>query len=448
MLRVMAVLLAALLPLEVSAATVWFVRNSATAGGNGTRNSPFNQLAAAEVQSQPGDTIFLFAGDQNAGVTLKDGQSLIGEGVALVINGVTVVPAGTKPTITNRSGPAIRLANNNTVRGLTIADSKEQGMVGQAKTSGLTIDNVSVLRSGTEAILLADASGAISIDTSQFDTAPGDLVRIGSNSNLALQVTNSRFTRNGNDALRLVGGGSGFLRVVARGNTLERVTGDGIDITGRGVADDAYSLSADIADNRFADAQQTGANAIAIKAQSRESFTIDVARNTLTLVGGTGAIAVTADDSARVRGRIAENQIVGAAANGIDIQADETTDVALDIDANTIRQSARHGISAIGFPGTARINLAIRNNHVALSQRDGIMLALYGGSMLATIAGNDVTAPVGVGFLLTNFSPGVFMLEGDPTRTAQENLQRSNSGSAGIAGVVSVIRGRQHVVHH
>jgi hypothetical protein len=131
------------------------------------------------------------------------------------------------------------------------------------------------------------------------------------------------------------------------------------------------------------------------------------------------------------RGRIAENQIVGALANGIDIQADEKTDVALDIDGNIIRQSTRIGISAVGFPGTARMSLAIRNNHITLSQRDGVILALYGGSMLATLGGNEVTAPVGVGFLLTNFSPGVFTLEGDPTRTAQDNLQRSNTGSAG-----------------
>jgi hypothetical protein len=444
--RVIAVLLAALLPIQLSAAaTVWYVRNNAPAGGNGTQSSPFNQLATAETQSQPGDTIFLFAGDQttanqNAGITLKDSQSLIGEG---------------NPTITNRSGPAIRLANGNTVRGLTVADSKEQGIAGQAKTSGLTVDNVIVQRSGAEALLLADASGIVSIDASQFDVAPGDLVKIATTSNLSLQVTNSRFAHTtlpaGNDALRVVGGGSGNVRVVARGNTFASVIDDGIDISGRGVGTDAYVLSAEISDNRFSDpfvdGQRIGANAIAIKAQSRESFTVNVERNVLTSVGGPGAIAITVDDAAAMRGRVAENQIVGALGNGIDIQADETTDVALDLDGNTIRQSARYGIAAVGFPGNARMNLTIRNNHIALTQRDGVMLALYGGSMLANIAGNDVTAPMGVGFLLTNFSPGVFMLEGDPARSAQENVQRSNTGSAGIAGVITVTRGRQHAVH-
>ena len=202
-----AVLLAALLPIESSAAaTVWYVRNNAPAGGNGTQSSPFNQLASAETQSQPGDTIFLFAGDQttanqNAGITLKDGQSLIGNG---------------NPKITNRSGPAIRLANDNTLRGLTIIDSKDQGIAGQAKTSGLTVDNVTVQRSGAEALLLPDASGIVSIDAAQFDTGPGDLVKIATTSNLSLQVTNSHFAHTtlpaGNDALRVVGGGSGNVR--------------------------------------------------------------------------------------------------------------------------------------------------------------------------------------------------------------------------------------------
>jgi hypothetical protein len=461
MFRAMVVALAVLVPVDVSAAAqVWYVRNNVAAGGNGSRTSPFNQLALAETQSRPGDTIFLFAGDattanQNAGITLKDRQSLIGEGVALIVDDVTIIPAGRKPTITNRAGSGIRLANDNSVRGLTVADTKDQGIVGQASTSSLTIDGVRVERSGAEALLVNDGSGVVSIDSSDFDTAPGDLVKIGSNSNLSLRVTNSRFAHTappaGNDGLRVVGGGSGTIHVMVRGNTFESLLDDGIDVTGRGLATDAYVLNVEISDNRFASpfagGRQLGANAIAVKAQSQESINVTITGNNLNGVSGPGAIELTADDSATLRGRIAANQIIGAGANGIDVQADESTDVALLMEENTIRQSARYGISAIGFPGNARLNLAIRNNHITLSQRDGVMLALYGGSMLATLAGNDVTAPVGMGFLLTNISPGMFMLQGDPLRSAQENLQRSNTGSAGTAGIITVVRGRQHVVH-
>ena len=147
-----------------------------------------------------------------------------------------------------------------------------------------------------------------------------------------------------------------------------------------------------------------------------------------------------------MRGRVAANDITGAAANGIDVQADETTDVALAIENNTIRQSARYGIAAFGFPGDEHLDITVANNHIALTQRDGVTLALYGGTMLATVAGNDVTAPVGMGYLLTNTSPGNFMLRGDPSRSAQQNVQQSNAGSVGTAGMISVISGRQRVI--
>src|SRR4029077_12218804 len=97
MTRLMVMLLVAALPIEVSAAaTTWYVQNTAPAGGNGTQSAPFNQLASAETQSQPGDTIMVLAGDQttanqNAGITLKNRQSLVGDG---------------NPRITNHGGPA------------------------------------------------------------------------------------------------------------------------------------------------------------------------------------------------------------------------------------------------------------------------------------------------------------------------------------------------------
>jgi hypothetical protein len=438
---------------------IWYVRNNAAAGGDGSRTAPLNLLTSAESKSKPGDIIFLFAGNettlnQNLGITLKDGQSLIGEGVALVVDNVTLVPAGKRPLITSVVGAGIRVANNNTVRGVTVTDAKGGGIVALAPMSSLTLDTVIVRRSGTEALRLDETSGVVSINASEFDTAPGDLVQIATTSNLSLQVTNSHFTHTapplGNDGLRVIGGGSGMVRVIARGNTFDNLIDDAIDITGRGVATDAYTLDAEIADNQFAtpfdDGQRRGANAIAVKAQSHELITATITGNKLTSVGGPGAIELTADDSSTLRGRVAANEITGSAANGIDVQADETTDVALAVENNTIRQSSRYGIAAFGFPGDEHLDITVANNHIALSQRDGVMLALYGGTMLATVAGNDVTAPVGMGYLLTDTSPGNFMLRGDPSRSAQQNVQQSNTGSVGTAGVISVISGRQRVI--
>ena len=74
-----------------------FVDNSGS-NGDGTQNSPFNNLQDALNAAQPGDTIYVASGDgTNTGVpggfTLPAGVKLIGEGTGLVL-AQTVEPAG------------------------------------------------------------------------------------------------------------------------------------------------------------------------------------------------------------------------------------------------------------------------------------------------------------------------------------------------------------------
>lgn len=62
----------------------YFVDN--TSHSLGTFESPFNTLLAAENASSPNDVIYVFPGDgtdngQNVGITLKNGQSLLGAGM-------------------------------------------------------------------------------------------------------------------------------------------------------------------------------------------------------------------------------------------------------------------------------------------------------------------------------------------------------------------------------
>ncbi|HUP48148.1 MAG TPA: right-handed parallel beta-helix repeat-containing protein [Thermoanaerobaculia bacterium] len=449
------VLLGMLVPTCLSAAPepngsarVWHVRNDAPNGGDGSLNSPFNLLLIAEAASAPGDTIFVHAGDgtatnQNTGIVLQDGQSLIGEGVPLVIGDVTVVPAGNVPVMTSLIGPGITLANGNSVRGVSIVETKEAGIAGNGPVSGLTLDRVTIRDPGAEAVLLPDASGAVTITASHFEGAPAALVEIGTASNLLLEVSESRFMRTapplGGDGLRLAAEGSGSIRLVARRNVFEGLYGEGIDVGDRGQEGDAFTLEAQIVENRFASPHDEGTNGISIKAGERGTFSVAITANELTGVSGLGAIALAADDFAVLRGRVASNVITGTPGSGIDIAADESAGVDLRLEDNTIRETGRHGIAATGFEGKARLDLVIRNNQLDTTGRDGVMLALYGGTMLATLSGNESAAPVGVGFLLANFSPGVFMLRGDPSRTAQENVQQMNTGSAGTAGTIAVV---------
>ena len=79
------------LTLAVGAPKIWYVKNDAVAG-DGRSSTPFNTLAAAVAASAANDWIYVFTGDgttigQNAGALLKNGQRLIGQGVALTVTG-------------------------------------------------------------------------------------------------------------------------------------------------------------------------------------------------------------------------------------------------------------------------------------------------------------------------------------------------------------------------
>ncbi len=85
-----------------------FVNNTAPSYGNGTFEKPFTSLKEAEINSQPGDIIYVYPGDgsprhMNEGIILKDQQLLASSGAPLEIKDVEI-PAqtpGQSPTITN-----------------------------------------------------------------------------------------------------------------------------------------------------------------------------------------------------------------------------------------------------------------------------------------------------------------------------------------------------------
>src|SRR5258705_1773953 len=95
------VLVLALMPGSSEAASTWYVKADAAAGGDGSRNRPFATLEQVEAASQPGDTIRLLPSMRplDRGIQLKDNQRLVGLG-----DPVTQAASNTpRPTITNTS---------------------------------------------------------------------------------------------------------------------------------------------------------------------------------------------------------------------------------------------------------------------------------------------------------------------------------------------------------
>ena len=129
--------------INVKPQRVWYVKNNTAAGGLGRSSDPFDTLTEAQTASSTNDTIYVFQGDgtttgQNTGIALKNGQRLLGEGVALTVQipsgsfnsipsptTVTLRAAGSMPLIDSTGGPGIGVQvtdiSNVEIRGLNIA---------------------------------------------------------------------------------------------------------------------------------------------------------------------------------------------------------------------------------------------------------------------------------------------------------------------------------------
>jgi len=152
---------------------VWYVNNAA-GGGNGQSQSPFNSLlsfsnSARITPDAANDIIFVYNGNgtttnYNNGVSLLSGEQLWGEGVALVVNGNTLVTAGTKPQITNINAATdiVVLNDGNTVKGLTITGATRDGIAG-ASHAGFTADTLTIQNNTASGLHLTSMTGTVTV---------------------------------------------------------------------------------------------------------------------------------------------------------------------------------------------------------------------------------------------------------------------------------------------
>ena len=146
---------------------VWFVNNTADGGmETGQSDLPFDALVDAQTASGPRDIIFVFSGDgtsnnQDAGIVLKTGQILVGEGVPIDLTeeGIGIIhPAGTPPVITNTAGHAVELADGSEVAGIHI-DNASGRSISADNVDGGDIFEVLITNSGDNAIKLLNTTG-------------------------------------------------------------------------------------------------------------------------------------------------------------------------------------------------------------------------------------------------------------------------------------------------
>jgi hypothetical protein len=128
---------------------VWYLQ--AGASGDGRSNTPSgNPSTVSGLANQATDIFYVFsnAGTLNGSFTLNDSQQLLGQGVNLVANGITLFMAGSTPTIGNTGGDAVTLGLGNTLSGFNVGTTSGTAVKGTS-VGTLSISNVSINTSGT-----------------------------------------------------------------------------------------------------------------------------------------------------------------------------------------------------------------------------------------------------------------------------------------------------------
>lgn len=164
---------------------VWYVDNAPLGSGTGTGTawSPFRSLSEVSTgvdRDLPGQTLFLLghAAPESAhpgGVTLEDGQALVGHGAGLSVSHgdseIRVVAPGPVPRVDGTTGadaaPAVRLARDNELRGFTVGGDGD-GIVGD-DVGNLTTEITSVSTLGDPLRL----AGHTTVDVAIADVRSG-----------------------------------------------------------------------------------------------------------------------------------------------------------------------------------------------------------------------------------------------------------------------------------
>jgi hypothetical protein len=197
--------------------TIWYVDTTPPTGtANGTSTHPFTTVAAAVAAGAANDQLYVAAGTTPAGVTLKAGQDILGEGAALTAtlpgtdspNGtVTLAAAGTAPTLTSNTSDVLNVtAGGSVIRGLNVNPDGTVDGIHAASASPLQITDVAVNDTGTatsgDGVDISASAGSSGVDGATLSNV--DITTAGAGT--GLRLANSKVTSDTASTITAVGG--------------------------------------------------------------------------------------------------------------------------------------------------------------------------------------------------------------------------------------------------
>jgi hypothetical protein len=410
---------------------VWYVDNNA-APGVGRSSQPFDTLAAAEASSVPGDTIFVHTGDgtttnQDAGFVLKNGQRLLGQGVALTVpvsvnggpNPTVLLPAGTKPRITNSAGSGVTAGavSNVLIAGLDISGASGDGVTLNGTTSadlsvltitgnlghgvsgssvnGFTLADSAVTGNGDDASLdeanlsFTNLSGSASVSNTTIAGAVEDNVRVVNSTGVLNRLTFSSVTvganhaTTGNDGVFLQATGSATMNVTVQNSFFNSARGD------------LFQFS--VRDTAVTDLVFTG------NALSNNHANIAPGGGGFTISSGGAAFNATltyAISNNSFRDALGSAVVIGKGAVGTGSFTGQITNNTIGVASVANSGSAQGSGIVADVLGGGTHTVTISGNQVVQWTNYGILLAagstLAGGGqgrLVATVQGNTVSTP-------------------------------------------------------
>lgn len=212
---------AATVSLNVSG-IAWFVNTTADAGNDGRYGSAFDNLStafAAATKPQANQSIFLYSGSYTGGVTLLNGQTLVGQGATGTFSsamGVTwPADAGPEPTVggtrpTVASG--ITLGSGNTLRGFDFGNAAGAALSG-TNFGTLTVSDLGINNATGQALSLNTGTLAGSFSSVQSTGGTNNVSLTGvSSTGSTLGTAGDALTGASSDGV-VISGGSGTFTV-------------------------------------------------------------------------------------------------------------------------------------------------------------------------------------------------------------------------------------------
>ena len=427
---------------------VAWVDNTADAVQDGTFEHPFQNLAGAEGVPAA-DFILVRRGDGTAydgGITLKDNQRFLGEGVAhqfdayaafgkVAIQGTFTLPGFTNdttpgltetPIITNSAGNAVTLANNNEVSSFHIDNAVGAGIAGNDITD-FNLNHLYIDNPGLGGMLLNNVAGQGTINTSTINGGfgPGVLISNVNTAPLNLDISDVTVT-NTTQALAINANNSEIIANIDGylAGVLTDENQSGLDIT----ASNGGTFTGQILTSSF-DNSLSG-DGMRLTAVNPNSV-INVAMRDTTADNSFGnGLFVDSGDGALIAADITNGSFDNSGLDGVRVLADNSSGPnTLTMTDTTAANAGIDGLH-VELTNNSLFTVDITNGSFAGAGQDAVDTTVMGGSTLnLTIDPTPATSSGANGFR--------FMVANSSTLNALlEDTDLSGAAGNGVLGVV------------